>query len=161
MRGHRALADPEDMPFDGRRFVLHAVSLLASVGVLASTLWVTFLAAFTLDQDGMGPVQNRQAALSVAIGCGLLVCMTVALRFLGAARWLIVVNGIIAAALGLLAFAIASTPARGEDYVDVNPWTWVIGMWAITPTTWPVLLVLLVASVRGGSRLARRSQRDQ
>jgi hypothetical protein len=144
------------MPRDSRHFALHAVLMLAALGVLASTAWVTFLAAFTLDQDGMSPVQNRQAALSVAIGCGLLVGMTVALRSLGAARWLGVVNGILAGMLALLAFGIASTPAHGEDYADGNPWTWVIGMWAITPTTWPVVLVLLAAVVRGRSHPGRR-----
>jgi hypothetical protein len=157
MCGRRALTHPEGMHIDGRRFVVHALLVLALLGVLASTAWVTFWAGFTLDVEGPGPVAVRQEALSFGIGSCLLVLTAGAHRLLGTNRWLVAVDLVLAGLLGLVAVWCVATPGHGTDYVDGNPWTWVIWMWAVTPTTWPAFAVLATALVvRGRSRLGRR-----
>ncbi len=146
------------MPTDGRRFVLHALALLAVLGVVLSTAWVVFLAAFDLDSDGPSATVVRQEALAAAIGCALLLAAVVPLRLARMRPWLLVVDVALAALLGLLAVLLLNTPARGTDVDGGNPWLWVVGMFLVTPTTWPLLVLLLATPfLRGRSRRAPRS----
>ncbi len=148
------------MSADGRRFVLHALALLAILGVVLSTVWVVFWASFTLDSAGPSPTMVRQEALAAAIGCLLLVAAVIPLRLARMGPWLLAVDVVLAGLLGLLAVVLVNTHAHGTDVDDGNPWTWVCWMFLVAPTTWPVLALLLATPLlRGRSRRAPRSVR--
>ncbi len=150
------------MPTDGRRVVLHALALVALVGVVLSTAWVVFWAGFTLDSEGPSPAMVRQEALAATIGCALLVVAAVPLRAARLSTWLVVVDAVLAGLLGLLALVLAGTDAHGQDVDSGNPWTWVVWMFLVVPTTWPVPgLVLATPLLRGPSRPAPRSLPDR
>jgi hypothetical protein len=146
------------MPINGRRFVLHALAILAIVGVVLSTAWVVFWAGFTFDPAGPSPKMMRQEALASAIGCALLLATVIPLRLARLRPWVVVVDAVLAGLLGLLAVVLVNTNAHGTDVDDGNPWTWVVWMFLIAPTTWPVLALLLATPLlRGRSRRAPRS----
>jgi hypothetical protein len=146
------------MSVDGRRFVLHALALLAILGVVLSTVWAVFWASFTLDSAGPSPTMVRQEALAAAIGCLLLVVALIPLRLARLMRWLVTADVVLASLLGLLALAFVNTHAHGTDVDDGNPWTWVFWMFLVTPTTWPLLALLLATPLlRGRSRPGPRS----
>jgi hypothetical protein len=150
------------MPTNGRRFVLHALVLLAILGVVLSTGWVVFWPGFTLDSEGPSQTMVRQEALAAAIGCALLVANVTVLRALRIARWLVVADAALAGLLALVAVLLGTTDARGPDLGDGNPWTWVGWMFLVAPTTWPVLgLLLAMPWVRGRSRRAPRAPQDR
>ena len=150
------------MPTNGRRFVLHALVLLAILGVVLSTGWVVFWAGFTLDSEGPGQTMVRQEAFAAAIGCTLLVANVTVLRALWIARWLVVADAALAGLLALVAVLLGTTDAHGPDLGDANPWTWVGWMFLVAPTTWPVLGLLLATPwVRGRSRRAPRVPQDR
>ena len=146
------------MPTDGRRFVLHALAVLAILGVLLSTAWVVFWASFTLDSSGPSPTMVRQEALAATIGAALLGAAVIPLRRARMRWWLVALDVVLAGLLGLLAVVLVNTPAHGTDVDDGNPWTWVVWMFLVSPTTWPVLALLLATPLlRGRSRRAPRS----
>ena len=146
------------MPTDGRRFVLHALALLAVLGVVLSTGWVVFWAGFTLDSEGPSQTMVRQEAFAAAIGCALLTAAVLPLRLARMKPWLIVVDVALAGLLGLLAVVLARTTTHGQDVDAGNPWTWVLWMFLVAPTTWPALALLLATPfLRGRSRRAPRS----
>ena len=134
--------DDEPRPF------LNGVLLIAVLGVVVSTLFVTELAGsqfFTYDDVGTGPIGLHQKAMSAAIGFVLLSLAAVAMRELGAAHWLL----ILAAASGLVCALVSvkylmSSPG-GADVDEGNPWWWVIRAWAILPTTWPIVIVFVAS----------------
>jgi hypothetical protein len=146
------------MTTDGRRFVFHSLALLAFLGVVLTTGWVVFWAGFTLETSGPGPAMVRHEALAAAIGCGLLVAAAAPLRVAHAEGWLVVLNAGLAVLLAALALWLVATPALGQDVNDDTSWRWVVWMFAVTPTTWPVvLLVLSTPLLRGRSRRVPRS----
>ncbi len=147
------------MPTDGRRFVLHALALLAILGVVLSTAWVVFWASFTLDSAGPSPTMVRQEALAAAIGCALLLATVVPLR---AGRIAVAPRGGRRSRRSARPSRVVQfdTHAHGHDVDDGNPWIWVVWMFLVTPTTWPVLALLLATPfLRGRSRRAPRSPR--
>jgi hypothetical protein len=146
------------MPTDGRRFVLHALVVLAILGVVLSTVWVVFWASFTLDSTGPSRTMVRQEALATTIGCALLIAALIPMRVAGLMRWVVVMDVVLAGLLGLLAAVLVNTNSPGTDVDDGNPWTWVFWMFLVTPTTWPVLALLVTTPwLRGRSRPGPRS----
>src|SRR3954452_10922549 len=145
------------MPVDGRRFVLHALAVLALLGVVVSTGWVISWAGFTFDPEGPSPTMVRQEAMAATIGCALLAAAFVPLRLARMKAWLLAIDAALAALLGLLAVVLINTRAHGHDPSEGNPWTWVVWMFLIAPTTWPLLgLLLATPLLRGRSRRAPR-----
>jgi amino acid transporter len=145
------------MPTDGRRFVLYAFMLGAVVGVFLTAVWVGFWIGLTFDHEGMSPDEVHREIVSSIIGCGLLLAAAVVFALLGVELWLIVIDVVVALFLVLCTALLTIGPARGHDTLEGNPWHEVAGMWAHTPTTWPMLLLLAGgAAVTSWSGLARR-----
>ena len=146
------------MSADSRRFVLHALVVLAILGVVLSTAWVVFWASFTLDSAGPSPTMVRQEALAAAIGSALLVATVIPMRAVRIAGWVFVLDVTLAGLLALFAIIQFDAEGHGQDFHDGNPWSRVVWMFLVTPTTWPVLALLLTTPLlRGRSRPAPRS----
>src|SRR4051794_12256733 len=147
------------MPTNGRRFLLHALALLALLGTVASTLWVVFWASFTLGPGGVSPATLRLEVTAAIVGCLLLLAAVVPVRVARLSPWIVVVDVVLAGLLGLFAALLAGSEAHGTGGGD-HSFTWLLGMFLITPTTWPVFALLLATPfLRGRSSPAPRSPR--
>src|SRR3954451_3962979 len=101
------------MPTDGRRFLLHALALLALLGTVASTLWVVFWASFTLGPGGVSPATLRLEVTAAIVGCLLLLAAVVPVRVAPLSPWIVVVDVVLAGLLGLFAAILAGSEAHG------------------------------------------------
>jgi hypothetical protein len=137
------------------RPILNGVLLIALLGLLVSAWLITTLAGsefFTYDDVGTGPIGLRQKAMSAAIGFVLLSLAAVAMRELGAARWLITLTAAAGVGCALVSVRYLMSSPDGPDVYEGNPWWWVIRAWAIIPTTWPIVIVFVGSLlVRGWS----------
>jgi hypothetical protein len=141
----------------GGRFVLHALGLGAAVGVFLTSAWVAFWVGLTFDPSGMSAQQVHQELFSAVIGCALLVVAAGVLGMLRVEFWLVLVDLGLAGLLAIIAVFWATSTGRGYDTSVGDPWHEVMWMWTATPTTWPMLLLLVAFVVlTGWSRLARR-----
>ena len=138
--------------------VLNGLLLIAVLGVVVSTLIVTAAAGFTFEPEGPGPIELRQEAMSAAIGFVLLSLAAVAVRELGGARWLVILAAVAGLLCAWVSVAYFMSSAHGHDYVVGNPWWWVVRAWAVIPSTWPIVIVLVTSllvlgrTIRGARR---------
>jgi hypothetical protein len=146
------------MSVDGRRFVLLSLFFLAVLGVAASSLWAWFWAGFSLDPDPLSHQQHLDQALAVGLGAGVLTLGALPMGLLRTPWWLVLVVAGLLALLGLVGahelVVAADAPVRPR--AD-DAWTLTVQQFCYAPTTWPMLLFVLVTpAVRARSLLARR-----
>ncbi len=128
---------------NGPRPFRNGVLLIAMLGVVLSTWVVTELSGspfFTYDDVGTGPVGLRQKAMSAAIGFLMLSLAAVAMRGLGAARWLITLTLVAGLVCAVVSVKFLISSPDGPDIHQGNPWWSVVRGWVLLPTTWPILI---------------------
>jgi hypothetical protein len=157
MRGQRALTDPQVVPTDPRRFGVHALFVLAVVGVVISVFLTQLYQGFSFDPPNRSELYGEAAAS--ALGIALLLASLLPIRVLRLDRGATVTVGIV---VGLLLLDVANTLTLARHPSDPP----VIERWSparvffVLPTTWPMLCFVAFSLVqvvlRGRSRLVPR-----
>jgi hypothetical protein len=146
------------MPADGRPFVLHLLFVVAVVGVLASTLWAWFWAGFYLDAGPLPRPLRVDEAVATGLGAGLLLAGGIPMRLLRVPRWIVVmVAGLVALLASACALEILAAMDAPLRHTGDDAWTVTVSQFCYAPTTWPMLLFVVVTPVvTARSRRARR-----